>query len=602
MKTYVALLCVAFASCTDDALVETSQKYAGKFELTVTQDNPDSRLALNQDGLTTQWEPGDKLVLVDKTRTLAPIFLNCTLDEPASSATFMAESGVPAGDYYVIYNYNENLAYGHKGFQSVDDINSHDDLVLWNELKILEGVDHASISLQHLYAKVRVELKNVSGAGTGYHIGMYSSKKGFPVYKQFTSSGLVDAEYGFNPNSMTGNGSSTYFASDRKFHNIPFGYYSPEWTEDGESMTTDYSKAAQLSALVLPADLSEEEIFFYVINDNTCYEFKKAGIDLKAGTSYKVVLDMAGDDVVVSTLNSYYDGDAYLSVYQLTNAADWRHAAYRNNRETMYSNSIAMGVLKYEMTQSIDFTDEYFFPIVARELIGNGNTLSNIELDWSNEDNVGLTRYEWSGSNENRDLVNVELINSSIDVSDLILENVKFKGKNYVGAFGGYNVNVTNCEVIGASSIEGSGNYVGGIVGYNRIGPGWNLKFVDVHVGQSCSIRGVNYVGGVVGQIGNGDYWNSSIQATSSILLMESCKSEASVSATEDYVGGIFGKLGGNYYQNNNHNSWVEFSMEDYTFSLIKCVNEGSVTGRHYVGGIGGEFAVTSNSSGSALD
>ena len=38
----LALLCAGFASCTDDALVEASQKYAGKFELTVTQANPDS--------------------------------------------------------------------------------------------------------------------------------------------------------------------------------------------------------------------------------------------------------------------------------------------------------------------------------------------------------------------------------------------------------------------------------------------------------------------------------------------------------------------------------------------------------------------------------
>lgn len=604
MKTYVALLCVAFASCTDDALVETSQKYAGKFELTVTQDNPDSRLALNQDGLTTQWEPGDKLVLVDKTRTLAPIFLNCTLDEPASSATFMAESGVPAGDYYVIYNYNENLVYGHKMFQSVDDINSHDDLVLWNELKILEGEDHASISLQHLYAKIRVELKNVSGAsGTGYHIGMYSSKRGFPVYKQFTGNGLVDAEYGVNTNSMTGVYNSTYIPSNRKYHNIPFGYYSPEWIGDAESMIADYSKAAQLSALVLPADLSEEEIFFYVIYGNTCYEFKKAGIDLKAGTSYKVVLDMADEDVVVSTLNNYQDNETYLSVYQLTNVADWRHAAYRNSRGDMYGSSPYGATPCYEITQNIDFSDEYFFPIATYSIIGNGNTLSNIELDWSDEDNVGLTRHEWSITNDNREFLNVQLINSSTKVSDLILENVNYKGKNYVGAFGGYNINATNCEVIGDSSVEGSGNYVGGIVGLNRMsGSDWVLKLEDVHVGQSCSIRGVNYVGGIVGQIGEVNYWGSSIQTNSSILLLESCKSEAAVSATEDYVGGIFGKLGGCCYQNFSQSSSIEFSMEDYTFSLIKCVNEGSVTGRHYVGGIGGEFAVTSNSSGSALD
>ena len=157
----LALFCAAFASCNDDALMEASQKYAGKFELTVTQANPESRLELGQDGLTTQWEPGDQLVLVDKTRTLAPIFLNCTLTENSNTATFVAESGVPAGDYFVIYNHNDNLLYTHKSFQSVDDINKNNNLVLWNDLTILEGEDNATIELKHLYAKVNVELKNV---------------------------------------------------------------------------------------------------------------------------------------------------------------------------------------------------------------------------------------------------------------------------------------------------------------------------------------------------------------------------------------------------------------------------------------------------------
>ena len=158
MLACVALASAFFVSCSDDALVEEASRNYGDqpFELKVTQSGPNSRLELGQDGLTTQWEPGDKLVLIDKTRKLAPIFLNCTLEEKASTATFMSESGVPAGDYWVIYNYNENLAYGHKGFQSVEDINSHDDLVLWADLNIAEGSSSASVELKHLYAKIRV--------------------------------------------------------------------------------------------------------------------------------------------------------------------------------------------------------------------------------------------------------------------------------------------------------------------------------------------------------------------------------------------------------------------------------------------------------------
>lgn len=594
----LALFCTAFVSCNDDALleapIEASQNYACKFELTVDQ-SPKTRLELGEDGLTTQWEPGDKLVLVDKSRSLAPIFLNCTLTERSNTATFVAENGVPAGDYYVIYNYNENLAYGHKGFQSVNDINMNDDLVLWNELTIREGDDNASISLQHLYTKIRVVLENVYDPyGKGFEIGVYSSKKGFPAYKQFTSNGLVDAEYGYNPNSMNYTYDNTYFPSNRKYHNIRFGYYSPTyiWDESTYTSSYDYSKAAECSALVLPADLRGEAIFFYIISNNTCYEFRKEGVELKAGTSYKVILDM-NQATTVSTLEySTINTGMASSGYQLANAADWRHAAYKNDLWNTY-----------EITNNINFENEYFFPIATRGIWGEGHTLSNINLDWVNEDNVGLIRYEWDGRDDRRELRCVRPIEQISSVSDLKLENVTIKGNNFVGAFGGYNIAASRCEVIGNSTIEGQGNNIGGIVGFNKLyysnGMNTDIKFDDVRVGQNCSVSGKNYVGGIVGRYATVDYSSS---FSSSMILMESCKSEATVTASEDYVGGIFGKIGGSYRSSYETQTYISFSMEDYTFSLIKCVNEGGVTGRHYVGGIGGDFAISSNSGSSTLD
>lgn len=595
MLACVALMGVFAASCTDDALMEASSNYGDQpFELTVSQSGPDSRLELGSDGLTTMWEPGDKLVLVDKTRSLAPIYLTCKLEEKASTATFVSESGVPAGNYYVIYNYNENLAYGHKGFQSVDDINSHDDLVLWADLNIAEGVSQASVELQHLYAKVRVVLENVpDNFFSSLRIGMYSSKKGFPVFKQFTNTGLVDAEYGINPNSMYYNGNYTYFPSNRKFHNIPFGYYNGEWNGEAENMTFDYTKSEGKSALLLPADLTGEDMFFYVFKEDesstTCYEFKKEGVNIKAGTSYKVLLDMNQANAI-STLSSTYDNDTYQYVYSLTNASDWRHAAYKSQ-----------GSCSYQVTQNIDFTNEHFFPIATNNLRGGGNTLSNINLDWPDEDNVGLIRHECNEErNGNRELQNVQLYERRSAVSNLTLENVTFKGKNYVGALGGWNIKASNCNVIGTSVVQGN-NYVGGLVGVNCFVDSemyFVLNFADVRIGQSCTVSGENYVGGILG--GYVETYFYSYDTNSSIMLMESAKSEATITGT-DYVGGIFGKLGGNIYTQSTSTS-INFTMEDYTFSLIKCVNEGNVTGRHYVGGIGGDFAMTCNNYSSTLD
>ena len=608
MLACVALMGVFAASCTDDALIEASSNYGDQpFELTVSQSGPDSRLELGSDGLTTMWEPGDKLVLVDKTRSLAPIYLTCKLEEKASTATFVSESGVPAGNYYVIYNYNENLAYGHKGFQSVDDINSHDDLVLWADLNIAEGVSQASVELQHLYAKMRVVLENAPNNldfidGVGFQIGMYSSKKGFPVFKLFSSTGLVDAEYGINPNSMFYNGNYSYFQSNRRFHNIRFGSYAPVSTwvdpepgvEDATgSYTYDWSKAEGLSTLVLPTDLTGEDMFFYVLHGNTCYEFKKTGVNIKAGTSYKVVLDMS-QPTATSTLSTTYNNGQ--TVYKLANAADWRHAAYVNGYRSEWQ-----GASQYEVTQDIDFKDEYFFPITAQKLTGGENTLSNINLDWSNEDNVGLIRYEWTYGDGYK-MQPVQYFNYSSQVTNLTLENVTLKGSNYVGALGGCNIDVYNCSVIGTSTIEGN-NYVGGLVGVNKTGAEEMapLNFTDVRIGQSCIVKGKSYVGGIVGGCASTDYWGSGIGSGSSIILMESAKSEATITGTEDYVGGIFGKLGGNIYGQSTSTS-ISFTMEDYTFSLIKCVNEGKVTGRHYVGGIGGDFAMTCNNYSSTLD
>ena len=589
MWTCMALICAFFTSCTDDALMEASDNYVGRpFELTVSQSAPDSRLALDQQGLKTEWEPGDQLVLVNKNGKNAPIYLTCTLTENAPKAKFVSQSGVPAGDYFVIYNYNTDLAYSNQMFQTVDQINEHDNLVLWNTLSVADDDSEAQISLNHLYAKINVELKNVPDEGFGGQIGMYSPKKGFPMHLQFTNGELVDAEYSVNFNSMGGSQSydKTYFPSNRRFHNIRFGNYSPtsSWDESTHTNSYDYSKAKSLSALVLPADLSGEDVYFYVLNGNKCYEIKKKGVNFQAGTSFNVVLDLK--DVEPSTLSYAYDSESPMGFYELENKADWRHAAYIGDAGT------------YKLTNDISFEDDVFFPIPAYTLKGGGYTLSNINLDWSDEDYVGLVRMEWSNIMENSD----ETIMTS-NISNLILDNVTFKGNNFVGAFSGWAINATDCKVIGNSLIEGKNNYVGGIVGRNRISRSNSTnhnQLSSLSVGQSCVIKGKNYVGGIVGRYVS-DGYDGWIYNSSTILLMQECKSQATITATEDYVGGVFGKIGGAYRDDCNE-FFINFALDNNTFSLIKCVNEGNVSGRHYVGGIGGEFAVRLNGSSSMLD
>lgn len=551
-------------------------------------------------------------MLVKKDRTAAPIYLNCTLTEPASSATFASESGVPAGDYWVIYNYNEYLAYGHHGFSSVDEINERNKLVLYGELNLAAGTSTATVEMQHLYAQVMVELKNVPAAadgmagGSSYIVGMYSSKKGMPVYKQFTVNGLVNAEYGINPNDLNNYNNSTYFPSEKRWHNIRFGYYNVNgtWVEGYHDSNTGewveghfQPSGGQLSnsALILPEDLSQEEVFFYVIMSgmerSKCYEVKKAigKVNLQAGVRYKVVLDLNEADIntTVSTLNGSMGANAYMC-YEISTPEQWRHAAYRNEN---YGN--------YKITTDIDFTEEYFFPLSARNIDENGKTLTNIELDWSDEDNVGLYKAEWELSAESDGMRALQPKQSYCNISNLTLESVTFKGKSYVGALGGYNVQADNCKVIGTSVVSGSGDYVGGIVGWNRLSSDMGMEFrallSEVSVGQNCAITGTNYVGGIVGAYEQAENWLG--QFSSSLQPFNYCVSSATVTATGNYAGGIFGKMGG--YNANSSFSHIEFSMDDYTYTLLKCQNKGSVTGKDYVGGIGGDFALACYNGGS---
>lgn len=606
----LAWACMFFASCADD-IIQNDTTLTGKpFELKVSQSTePATRLELGQDGLTTRWQPNDKLVLVDKARTKAPIYLTCTLTEPAASATFASESGVPAGAYWVIYNYNENLAYGHQGFSSVDEINRNNKLVLYGELNITEGTSSASVEMRHLYAQVRIQLKNISN-GTNYIIGMYSSKKGFPVFKQFAANGLVNAEYGIDPNSMNRH-TNTYFPSDKKWHNIRFGQYNARGTwiegyyDDNNNYVDGYFQpsAQQLSnsALVLPENMSDEDVYFYVLRGNQCYEFKKTNkVNLKAGISYTVVLDFNDATVKTSTLNGTTDNNGMNTVYEISTPEQWRHAAYRNENDS-----------RYKITDNIDFAGEHFFPINANTINGNGKTLRNITLDWSDEDNVGLYKREWrwetwNSSTQTSDNWHMEIEQPKSNyctISNLTLESVTFKGKSYVGAFGGYNVSADKCKVIGTSVVSGTGDYVGGIVGWNSLSS-YNYEdnktpiLSDVSVGQNCTVTGANYVGGIVGAYEQGE--NYSMQFSSSQQPLDVCISSATVTAKGNYVGGIFGKMGG--YNANNASSSISFSMDDYTYTLLKCQNRGNVTGNDYVGGIGGDFALSFGGGNNTVD
>lgn len=575
-------MCIVFisqltSSCSDDFLqVNPDNLSVVPFELKASQSTSNTRVELGQDGLTVKWEPGDQLVLVEKSRTKAPIYLSCTLTEPATRATFVSESGVPAGDYWVIYNYNENLAYTHQSFSSVDEINAQDKLVLYGELNITAGTSSASVTMQHLYAMINIKLENIPGFNvegyysSEYRVGIYSSKKGFGEYKLFTSEGIVNASY--ENTYSNGMYNQVLIPSNKRRHNLQLGNYNiyQDYVDDG-TMTGNGSyqnNIAQLeanSALVLPEDLSDEDVYFYVLLGNDwdeqlkCWEIKKpAGkVNLKAGRRYTIVLDMSDTNVNthVSTLSKVQSGvDGNSQSYGISTPLDLRHLAYG-------------GFMSVQLLNDIDLSNEVFFPISASNFNGAGKIIRNLTIERPEEDCVGFSE-------------------SVMSISDLTLENAVVKGKNFVGGFSGGSIDyIKNCRLIGSSQIMGSGNYVGGIIAKMNLSNS-NSNISNVSVGQNCQISGSNYVGGIVGAAVQPDY---SLYFSNSVKPLDTCIFEGSINATGDYVGGIFGKWGGNEYEDYTN---VDFSMEDYSYTMLKCQNIGSVKGNNYVGGIGGSFAV----------
>ncbi|MBO4504747.1 MAG: hypothetical protein J5730_08065, partial [Bacteroidales bacterium] len=215
--------------------------------------------------------------------------------------------------------------------------------------------------------------------------------------------------------------------------------------------------------------------------------------------------------------------------------------------------------------------------------------------------------------------------------------NVYLKGgkdgssNSYVGGFVGYSDNgfkLYNSEVR-RSHIEGSGRYVGGVVGLTQHNPApvyrsitvledtiKGTNFVGGWTGYSCwnsqnpdnsdrvvdviggTITGNNYVGGILGYYVSVSLTNCSNSAaisgasyvggivggpssTNSSQTMTSCVNTGNVTGTGNYVGGLFG---GDIYNVNY-------------YRVVNCVNAGKVKGNNYVGGISGRTFYSNNSN-----
>jgi len=192
---------------------------------------------------------------------------------------------------------------------------------------------------------------------------------------------------------------------------------------------------------------------------------------------------------------------------------------------------------------------------------GTGHVISNLTITASTKDYIGLFGYVGSGG----------------QIRNLGVENANITGHSYVGGLVGYNDSysaITDCYTTG--SVSGTGNCVGGLVGYKNGG-----TITECYA--TGAVSGTNYVGGLcglnwgctitycyaTGSVSGTDKVGGLVGYNDSYSAITDCYTTGSVSGTGSYVGGLVG-----------YNS--------YGGTLISCYAAGSVDGTEYVGGLAG--------------
>ena len=230
-----------------------------------------------------------------------------------------------------------------------------------------------------------------------------------------------------------------------------------------------------------------------------------------------------------------------------------------------YTDSSYYSISSYNSSYSI----YYYRTLFSGTFNGGGHIVSGMYID-TESDYQGLFGYVYYGI-----VKNIGIVNSYM------------KGGNYVGGVVGYNYwdTISNCYNTGA--VTGS-NYVGGVAGRNTSSTVSNCFNTGGVTGSG------DYVGGVTG-FNNSNYGNIS-----------NCYNTGSVTGSGDYVGGVAGENFNGSVSNCYNTGNVTGSIYvggvagwNYDYpggiglegggTVSNCYNTGSVTGSSNVGGVAGE-------------
>lgn len=326
-------------------------------------------------------------------------------------------------------------------------------------------------------------------------------------------------------------------------------------TVDTENGTLDFEASGDEVTVNVPAG---EYIIDLPIpaGTYTSYSVKLNDKVLKEGTSNGLTLE--ADDALI--LNTNYDeaNDTY-TLYS-PEELFWVAIQVNNGSNNFAGKTVKLGAdidLDNFPWIGIGDNDEKYFEGIFD---GNGKTISNLYNEIE-RGCIGLFSQVQGKKNSPAKLMN------------LILKNVKFAGKNYVGALLGYcgnYVTIENISLTGDVEIEGRMN-VGGLVG----GTCKTISDITVNVNEGSFVKSsFGPVGGVAGLLVE-NYHASNIQ--SNIDVFASFKSEQWNG--NNGAGGIFGCTNGYGSTVTNCASSGDVTIEsENTDVLVKRI--GGISGR----------------------
>lgn len=238
------------------------------------------------------------------------------------------------------------------------------------------------------------------------------------------------------------------------------------------------------------------------------------------------------------------------------------------------------------LSSDLDFTGYDWEPLVYHgTLNGNGHTISNITIKKNTGDNVGIFSF------------------GQLSVKNLKIENLNVNyfgdGKNIGGLVGYWRDNgntkydkeyIEGVEISGTINAMGA-TYVGGVVGYQKDGYGYEQAHYNKELSYSnivsrVEVSGGSNVGGIVGEAKFG--------GGSSYTNFKDVKNYGTVTGIKSYVGGIVGANEGvtkyesciNYgeIKAQNRVGGIAGSVEEV--EVFGCSNEGKITASESAGGV----------------